>query len=72
MRREIHQWHSPSLNKNMEIAVYGHYGFGLLMLPTAGADYLEYERFQMIDVISKYINEGKLKVFSVNSINSES
>lgn len=72
MRREIHQWHSPSLNKNMEIAVYGHYGFGLLMLPTAAADFLEYERFQLIDAISKYINDGKVKVFSVNSINSES
>jgi esterase/lipase superfamily enzyme len=56
----------------MEIAVYGHYGFALLMLPTAAADYLEYERFLLIDAISKYINEGKVKVFSINSINSES
>lgn len=72
MNREIHAWHSPALNKRMEVAVYGHYGFSLLLLPTAGADYLEYERFHMIDAISKYINEGKVKVFSINSINSES
>lgn len=72
MRREIHQWYSPSLNKNMEIAVYGHYGFALLLIPTAAADYLEYERFLMIDVMSKYINSGKIKIFSINSINSES
>ncbi len=56
----------------MDIAVYGHYGFALLMLPTAAADYLEYERFQMLDVIRPYIEAGKVKVFSVNSINSES
>lgn len=72
MHREIHQWHSPSLNKNMEIVMYGHYGFSLLLLPTAAADYLEYERFHLINSISKYINEGKVKVFSINSINSES
>lgn len=72
MHREIHQWHSPSLNKNMEIVMYGHYGFALLLLPTAAADYLEYERFHLIGSISKYINEGKVKVFSINSINSES
>jgi esterase/lipase superfamily enzyme len=72
MQRELHGWHSPSLNKNMEIAVYGHYGFALLMIPTAAADYLEYERFHLIDAISKPINEGKVKVFSVNSINTES
>ncbi len=72
MHREIHGWHSPSLNKHMEIAVYGHYGFALLMLPTAAADYLEYERFQLIDAISPHINSGKVKVFSINSINAES
>ncbi len=72
MRREIHSWHSPSLNKNMEIVAYGHYGFALLLLPTAAADYLEYERFMMIDMLRPYIESGKVKVFSINSINSES
>ena len=72
MHREIHQWHSPSLNKNMEIAMYGHYGFALLLLPTAAADFLEYERFLMIDALAPHINAGKVKVFSINSINSES
>ncbi|NND35083.1 MAG: esterase [Saprospiraceae bacterium] len=72
MQRFIDGWHSPSLGKHMEIVTYGHYGFGLLLLPTAAADYLEYERFQLIDAISHHINSGKVKVFSINSINSES
>lgn len=72
MHREIHKWWSPSLNKDMEIAVYGHYGYALLMFPTAAADYLEYERFQLIDAIYPFINDGKVKVFSINSINNES
>lgn len=72
MQRFIDGWYSPSLNKHMEIVSYGHYGFALLLLPTAAADFLEYERFQLIDAISPYINGGKVKVFSINSINSES
>ena len=72
MHRDIQGWYSPALNKHMEIAVYGHYGFGLLLLPTAAADYLEYERFQLIDAIRPHIDSGKVKVFSINSINSES
>jgi esterase/lipase superfamily enzyme len=72
MRREIHHWHSPSLNRQMEIVVYGHYGFALLMFPTAAADYLEYERFQLIDTIQPFIESGKIKVYSINSINNES
>ena len=72
MRRALNGWHSPSLNKHMEIAVYGQYGFALLMFPTAAADYLEYERFHLIDSIQEPINAGKIKAFSINSINSES
>jgi len=56
----------------MPIAVYGNYGFALLLVPTAAADYLEYERFQLIDSISYFIDTRKVKVFSINSINNES
>jgi len=56
----------------MEIVVYGHYGFALLMFPTAAADYLEYERFKLIDAIGGFLGEGKIKAYSINSINMES
>jgi esterase/lipase superfamily enzyme len=56
----------------MPIAVYGYYGFALLLIPTAAADYLEYERFQLLDYLAPHINAGKVKVFSINSINTES
>ncbi|RYY59685.1 MAG: esterase, partial [Chitinophagaceae bacterium] len=72
MKREITSWYSPSLNKEMPVAVYGHYGFALLLIPTAAADYLEYERFQLMDVLAPYIDAGKMKVYSIDSINRES
>ncbi|HVX49223.1 MAG TPA: alpha/beta hydrolase-fold protein, partial [Chitinophagaceae bacterium] len=72
MRKEVTSWHSAALNMEMPVAVYGHYGFALLMIPTAAADYLEYERFQLIDALSPFINSGKIKVYSINSINKES
>lgn len=71
MDRFIDGWHSPSLNQHMEIVTYGHYGFPLLMFPTAAADYLEYERFHLIDSIAQHIDSGKVKVFSINSINRQ-
>ena len=72
MKREVTSWLSQTLNKDMPVAVYGDYGFALLLVPTAAADYLEYERFQLIDSLAPVINSGKVKVFSVNSINNES
>lgn len=72
MKREITSWHSPILNKDMPIVTYGHYGNALLFVPTAGADYLEYERFKMIDAIAPFINAGWVKVYSIDSVNNES
>ena len=72
MERILTSWYSPHLQKEMPVAVYGYYGAALLLIPTAAADYLEYERFQLIEALSSFINDGKIKVFSINSINNES
>ncbi len=56
----------------MPISFYGSYGFALLLVPTAAADFLEYERFQLIDSLAPMIDAGKVKVFSINSINTDS
>jgi len=72
MKRELRSWWSPSLNKEMPIATYGDYGFALLLIPTAAADYLEYERFQLLDQIAAFVDDGKVKVLSIDSINNES
>jgi esterase/lipase superfamily enzyme len=70
--KELHQWFSPALQKEMPVAVYGHYGYALLMIPTAAADFLEYERFELIHALQPLLDAGRLKIFSVNSINTES
>ena len=72
MSRQLTSWYSQRLDKEMPIAVYGSYGFALLLVPTAAADYLEYERFQMMDALKPFIDGGQVKVFSINSINNES
>jgi esterase/lipase superfamily enzyme len=72
MNRQISSWFSPSVDREMPIAQYGHYGWALLLIPTAAADFLEYERFQLIDSIAPFIDRGQLKVFSINSLNRES
>lgn len=72
MKNEIHKWYSNHLSREWEIAVYGHYGYALLMFPTAGADFLEYERFNLIESIGGFIDNGTIKVFSINGIDNES
>jgi esterase/lipase superfamily enzyme len=69
MRREITSWFSHNLGMDMPLVVYGHAGQPLLMFPTAAADYLEYERFYLIDAIKDFIESGQIKAFSINSVN---
>lgn len=71
MKRKLDGWQSPNLAKEMPIVRYGDYGAPLLFFPTAAADYLEYERFRLIDAISRYIDEGLVTVFSIDSVNKD-
>ncbi|MBL9022712.1 MAG: hypothetical protein JNL21_10970 [Myxococcales bacterium] len=67
--RDIFGWYSPSLGMDMPIVSYGYAGHPLLLYPTAAADFLENERFFLIKAIEKYIFEGRVRVYSVESIN---
>jgi esterase/lipase superfamily enzyme len=69
MERRINSWHSPALGMDMPIVAYGHAGYPLLMFPTAAADFLEYERFNLLDSISYHIEAGRLRAYSINSVN---
>ena len=69
--RRLDSWHSPSLGQNMPIVSYGDYGHPLLLLPTAAADYLENERFFLVKAVEPHIQAGRVRVFSINSINSQ-
>ncbi len=53
----------------MPLVAYGHAGYPLLMFPTAAADYLEYERFHLVDAIKPFIESGHIRAYSINSVN---
>lgn len=69
MYKKIESWYSPALGLDMPIVTYGHAGRPLLIFPTAAADFLENERFFLIKSIEPQIMAGRLRVFSIESIN---
>jgi esterase/lipase superfamily enzyme len=69
MERRTTAWFSQNLNIEMPLVAYGHAGYPLLMFPTAAADYLEYERFHLVDAIQPLIDAGKVRAYSINSVN---
>jgi len=69
MERRTTSWYSHRLGMDMPLVAYGHAGYPLLMFPTAAADYLEYERFLLVDAIKPFIESGKIRAYSINSVN---
>lgn len=72
MRRETTSWFSHNLGMEMPLVAYGHAGPPLLMFPTAAADYLEHERFHLIDSIKYFLENGLIRAYSINSVNKYS
>lgn len=72
MERRTTAWFSPNLNIEMPLVAYGHAGQPLLMFPTAAADYLEYERFHLVDAMSPFLDQGLVRAYSINSVNKYS
>lgn len=71
MNIEYHKWYSPNLGHDMELKVYGWHGKPMLVFPAQGGRFYEYEDFKMIDAISDYIERGKIKVFTVDSVDNQ-
>jgi len=67
--KSVTNWHSDHLQMDTQIVRWGNFGVPLLLFPTAGGDAEEVERFYMIKLLAPFIHEGRLKVYSVDSIN---
>ncbi|MEC5143295.1 alpha/beta hydrolase-fold protein [Chitinophaga sp. 212800010-3] len=66
------KWHSPNLGKDFEMLVFGDSGYPLLLFPTSMGRYYESKDFGLIDSIRWFIEEGRIKVYCPDSIDTMS
>ena len=71
LRKKLKKF-SRILNRDMEICVFGHYGFALMLFPANSDSCTEGEENGVIDALAKYIKKGKMRVFSISTLNSQS
>ena len=72
MQREYHTWWSPSLERDMEMLVFGHGGLPALVFPSSCGRFFEFEEFGMVEALRGKINAGELQLFCVDSVDAES
>ncbi len=72
MNREYHRWYSPSLNRDMELLIFGHGGAKVLVFPTSKGKYYEWEDRGMMGLLGEQLERGWLQVCCVDSVDAES
>jgi esterase/lipase superfamily enzyme len=72
MKREYHKWYSERLGRDMELLVFGHDGLPAIVFPTSQARFYEFEDQGMIEAVRDKLEAGRLQLFCVDSVDSES
>lgn len=62
------RWYSNRVNGPVTLARWGEVGQPVLLLPTAGGDAEEIERFGVIDALEPLLREGRIKIYSCDSV----
>lgn len=71
MRIQYFCEYSYNLGRPMEFKVYGHAGKPLIAVPCQCGRFYEFEDMKMLSVYAPYIEEGKIQVFTIDSIDGE-
>nr|WP_162989057.1 alpha/beta hydrolase-fold protein [Pedobacter schmidteae] len=72
MNRAYHKWYSKSLQRDMELLIFGHVGRAVLFFPTRAARFYDYENWGIVEAMRTKIEAGEVQLFCVDSIDAES
>src|SRR6185436_14010047 len=61
-------WRSDRLQRDVTMVRWGSFGRPVLLFPTAGGDAEEIERMKMVDAVGPLIDEGRIKLYSCDSV----
>ena len=72
MQIEYRKWFSPALNQDMELKSYGEGGKPILVFPTEEGRFFDFEDFGMVEACREFIEAGHIRLFTVDSVDSQS
>jgi esterase/lipase superfamily enzyme len=72
MNRHYHRWFSRSLDMDMELLVFGHAGARVLVFPTSMGRFFQWEDTGMIATLGERLEEGKIQLYCVDSVDEQS
>ena len=71
MKYEEVSWYSDRVGRYMRIKIYGHYGKPVIAFPCQSKQSDDFYNNGMIDVLAPFIEEGRMKLFCLDSNDDE-
>ncbi|TDX01043.1 esterase family protein [Dinghuibacter silviterrae] len=68
MKEEYRKWHSPHLNQECNMLVFGHGGMPLVLFPTSQGRYYQNKDEGMLEAARWFVDEGKVRIYCPDSI----
>ena len=76
MEREYHRWFSGALGRDMEMLTFAAHGWKkgtpVLVFPTSCGRFYEFEERGMVEAVRRQIEDGRIQLFCVDSVDAES
>lgn len=70
LKEEYAKWYSENLGREIETLIFGHQGYPVLIFPSSQGRYYEAKNFQLIESVRWFIDQGLVKIYCPDSIDS--
>ncbi|MGE5315382.1 MAG: esterase family protein [Acidobacteriota bacterium] len=72
MKEAYRKWYTKYLSRDMEMLIFGHAGYPVILFPTAQGRYYQSKDNGLIEAAAPLLDAGLLKVYCPDGIDSES
>ena len=68
MKEEYFKWHSPHVDRDIEMLTYGHAGHPVIIFPSTMGRYYESKDFKLIESVRWFVENGLVRLYCPDSI----
>ena len=68
MKEQHVKWYSPHLGMDIEMLVYGHAGYPVIIFPSTMGRYYESKDFKLIESVRWFVEQGLVQIYAIDSI----
>ncbi len=72
MKEAYVRWHTPHLNRDFEMLVFGHAGHPVILFPPASGRYYQCKDFGLVESVAPLVEAGRLTIYCPDGIDAES